>query len=404
MRNYPDIIDAFMEYTQYVEAPEKFLRWSIVSAVAGALERRVWIDFKGQKHCYPNMYTILVGPPGLVRKSTSSSMAFELLRPIEDLRFLATQFTPAALILQIQKSGQGRFFEWDGKSFNNSSVFIYSSEAINTLKQSEGQVVQLLTDLYDCGPDGWNEGICWSKETKGDGRIEIFNPCINFLGCSVPDWLVKSIGEEDLKSGFASRLLMVVHTTRPKRDFGWDEEVPSMRHMKQKLTEDLRSVSILKGPYKPTQDFKELFTTIDRDNKKFLERNPNETMFGYFARKPWHLLKLSQVLQASSSDEMTINAAMLQKAKDLIETLELEMKEAFGDVGKSKEAKNAEDIWQEIKEIEHPFTKRDLMGKFFDKEAKEILEAIARLKDMGRIKAEPINGNVQYQVVLSEPL
>lgn len=344
MRKFDNFIDAFMEYTQYVEAPERYLRWSAYSIISGALERRTWIRVKGEVNCYPNQFIMLVGPPGLVRKSSSSRKAIALLKHIKKLRFLATQFTGAAFILQLVSAADGseeRVFHHEGESFPNSSLYAYSSEAVNTLKDSEGAIIQLLTDLYDCGQiDEWsNEIPGFHKQTKGDGAIEVYNPCVNFLGCSTPEWLVRSIGKDDLKGGFASRVIFVVETTRPDRQHKWadEDDREDTGHMRKDLIRDLTEIAHMQGEYKTTLGFRKLFDDFDESIKVHLEQNPNDSMYGYHARKAWHSLKLSQAVSASKSNEMILEKESLETAIDLLEDIEKGMRKAFGKAGMSSE-------------------------------------------------------------------
>ena len=53
-----------MSFTSHEFAPELFRRWCAIAMVAGALERRVWTLNSGKK-TFPNLYTLLVAPPGV---------------------------------------------------------------------------------------------------------------------------------------------------------------------------------------------------------------------------------------------------------------------------------------------------------------------------------------------------
>ena len=389
-----------MDYTQYVEAPESFLRWSALSVIAGALERKVWINFKGQMDCYPNMYVIIVGPPGLVKKSTSSKKAFELLAPIEHLSFLATQFTDAALILQLNRAG-GRKVIINNTEYNNSSVYIYASEAINTLKPQYGGegngLIRLLTDFYDCGKSRWSNDVGWSKETKGDGRVNIFNPCVNLLGCSVPDWLVQSIGKEDLKSGFASRCLFVVHNEVPKRSFKWNFGTPDMTSMESKLTEDLIHISHLTGEYSVSEDFKVSWDVFDKHHKQYLLDNSSDKMYGYLARKPWHILKLSQIVKASRSDEMLLTEDDWDIAIKLLKDIEKPMYAAFGSTEVSRETHELFEIWEVLRKQEKALNFRQILVRFINKDTKTIQICLMKLIELGKLRLNP--GFMTYEVI-----
>lgn len=348
MRNYPDFVDAFLTYTEYVEAPEKFLRWSALSVVAGALGRKVWVNFKKQDLIFPNLYILLIGGAGITKKSTSSSFAVDLLSPIKGVRQMSTTFTPASLVEQLGRAGAGTQVPYKGKQYQHSSLFCYASEAVNTLKDKEGGVIHMLTDFYDCKPKGWNDEVAWVKETKGDGQTKIFNMCVNFLGCSTPDWLVKSLGTSEIQGGFASRVLFVSQDGMCDRDFGWDD-LPDRSGMAKKLTEDLQEINALTGELKTSKEYKEEFVRMDRENKLVcLELGEGHTMSSYYARKCIQVLKVSQVLHVSKGAKGPITAETLLEAKELIQELEVPLTERLTNMASSEEIQLADKIWKRI--------------------------------------------------------
>lgn len=85
-RHFDDWLKTYMLYTRDSESPDEFHFWTGVSTIAGALRRRVWIDMR--KFLWtPNFYIILVGPPGIVTKSTTTSVGYNLLRHVEGVHF-----------------------------------------------------------------------------------------------------------------------------------------------------------------------------------------------------------------------------------------------------------------------------------------------------------------------------
>ena len=85
-RNYADWLKAYLKYAEATEAPQHMHFWSGVSAVAGALRRKVWID-QAYFKWYPNFYIVLVAPPGIVSKSTTVGIAMDLLRKVPGIHF-----------------------------------------------------------------------------------------------------------------------------------------------------------------------------------------------------------------------------------------------------------------------------------------------------------------------------
>jgi len=404
VRNYSDFIEAFMSYTQYVEAPEKFLRWSAISTVAAALERKVWINFKDQISCYPNHFICLIGDPGLAKKSSSSRQAVSLLQNVDGVTFAAAQMTTAGLIDELRTVGARKSFEYQGLAYAHSAVYLYSSEAAVTLKgDMQNMLIQNLTDLYDCGPEGWNQDAAWLKRLKNE-ETKIFNPCINMLACSTPVWLVDSIGKENLDSGFASRIIFVVQKGRPERSFGW-KKTPSTRGMKQKLIDDLVEINHLQGEFETTRGFKDAFDELDEKNKYFIEKNPGHLMIGYYARKLWHCLKLSQVLQASRNGALLLNRKVLEDATVMIEGLEKDMEGAFQKATMRESGKLLVRVWNALRSMgSDPLPTENIRSKFIFEDASDVTRAINQLRILRKIKTVMTEGIICVQVIDTAPL
>ena len=60
-RSLENWLSAYVSYTDDTEAPREFHLWSAISAVAGALGRKCWIDM-GTFTLYPAFYIIFVAP------------------------------------------------------------------------------------------------------------------------------------------------------------------------------------------------------------------------------------------------------------------------------------------------------------------------------------------------------
>ena len=110
-RNFPDWIKAFIEYAGFGEAPRHMYFWVGASTIAGVLRRRVWID-QAYFRWHPNMYVILVAPPGIVSKSTTAGIGMRLLRQVPGIRFGPDVVTWQALVGAFAEASEA--FELDG--------------------------------------------------------------------------------------------------------------------------------------------------------------------------------------------------------------------------------------------------------------------------------------------------
>src|SRR6266436_9736192 len=63
-RRLPDWIEAFVAYTSGLPTPLIIRKWAAISAVAAALERKVWINSLNTE-LYPNLYVMVMAPPGI---------------------------------------------------------------------------------------------------------------------------------------------------------------------------------------------------------------------------------------------------------------------------------------------------------------------------------------------------
>src|SRR5215831_7830383 len=100
--------------------------WCGVSAVAGAIRRKAYIEM-GYFRWYPNFYIILVAPPGIVSKSTTASIAMRLLRQVPGVKFGPDVVTWQALVTAFAEA-QELFDVGNGNLETMSAITIESSE------------------------------------------------------------------------------------------------------------------------------------------------------------------------------------------------------------------------------------------------------------------------------------
>ena len=74
-------ISSLLDYVEDTESPRTFWVWSAISTVANALQRKVWLPF-GLDTLYPNLYILLVAPPGRCRKGAPIGFSKRILTEI----------------------------------------------------------------------------------------------------------------------------------------------------------------------------------------------------------------------------------------------------------------------------------------------------------------------------------
>jgi uncharacterized protein DUF3987 len=334
-RSNPNWLQAFVEYGSYGEAPLSMYFWVGVCTIAGALRRRVWIDLK-YFQWIPNFYVLLVAPPGIVAKSTTASVGMNLLRAVDGVKFGPDVVTWQALAKSFSEALE--FVEMpDGLQHGMSSLMIESSELGTFLNPQDREMVDFLVTLWD-GKKG-----AVRKLTKTQGEDVIENPCINLIACTTPAWIEGNFPEYMIGGGFTSRCIFVF--AEEKRQFvayphlvvpaGFDT-------MRQKLIDDLRIISELKG------QFVLLPETIKWGEKWYEEHYAtrpaylnNERFGGYIARKQTHIHKLAMILSAARTDTLEISADDLSSANKIVTSLESAMPKVFERIGMTPETRGA---------------------------------------------------------------
>src|SRR3990167_3769970 len=102
-RYFPNWLRAFAEHTELSEAPRAYHFWTGVSTIAGALRRQVWIDQRYFQWT-ANFYIVLVGPPGIVTKSTSMRTGIKMLQELPGVHMGPQSMTWQGLTLSLAES------------------------------------------------------------------------------------------------------------------------------------------------------------------------------------------------------------------------------------------------------------------------------------------------------------
>lgn len=324
-RIYDNWLEAFLRYTSYGEAPKRMYFWAGVSAIAGALERRVWIE-QSYFRWYPNMYIIFVAPPGIVAKSTTSGLAMELLQRVPSISFGSTILTWQSLIKEFEDSATS--FEYKDMMWPMSALMIESSELGNTINTEDRQLIDLLTALWD--------GKTVRKSTKYGGKEIVENPCINLIGCTTPSWIADNFSGYTIGGGLMSRMIFVYAEKKEKFVAYPIEHVPAdAEETKRKLAADLHSISSLVGEFQFTNDALKYGREWYEVASSTRPANLSDDRFsGYIARKQTHLHKLAMILSVARGNSLVIEVEDLANADLMLTDIEPELSLIFSRAGK----------------------------------------------------------------------
>lgn len=335
-RNFKDWLTAYVEYASFSEAPKRMHFWSGVSAIAGALRRRVWLDLGYFKwHC--NFYIILVAPPGVVSKSTTVSIAMNLLRKVTGVKFGPDVATWQALVTAFANSNEA--FPLGEEWMSQCALTLESSEFGNLVNPADRELIDMLVNLWD-SKDG---GI--SKVTKGNGSDTIENAWINIIACTTPAWIAGNFPEYVIGGGFTSRCLFVYADAKDKFVAYPHLDIPAnFRKTAEALVQDLEHISAtLVGPYEISKEALEWGTAwYEYHWKNKPDELDDDRFSGYLSRKQTHIHKTAMILAAAQRDEMVISVEDLKHASAMVTDLERDMQKVFARIGRTETSVQAE--------------------------------------------------------------
>ena len=335
VRNFPDWLSAYVKYAGVTEAPRRMHFWCGVSALAGVLRRRVWLDLKRYK-IYPNFYVCLVAPPGIIAKSTTIDVAMKLLRKVPGVNFGPDTVTWPALVTAFAAASES--FAYGDSWYPMSAFTLEASELGSLLTPQDREMVSLYITLWD-GRDSY------VKATKNNGNDTIEAPWINMLAGPTPNWIADNMPAATIGGGLTSRIIFVYGNQKEKYIAWVDEHVdPLDAALSEKLSQDLEYIATnLVGPFSVTKAARDW----ERERYEHFWRveslNMNSALLeGYAARKQTHLFKTAMIASVSHRDDRVIDIEDLQLAATMLDAIEPDMQKVFATIGRTDDSIQAE--------------------------------------------------------------
>jgi hypothetical protein len=180
------------------EIPDVYHIWSFIAAIAAAVGDKIWYSkFKHMK-LTPNMYTLLVGPSGS-GKDIAISVALSFIKKFPIVKLYAGRATAPYIIDFLAKSADGK------PPLGHSRMFLVTPELAMSVGSGNmaDEFVRLTTALYTGAEYPITEG------TRTSGTHVILNPCLNFLGGTTEDWMMRALTRDAIEGGFFARIAVV---------------------------------------------------------------------------------------------------------------------------------------------------------------------------------------------------
>lgn len=351
-RHFPSWLSAYQSYASISEAPKRMHTWCAIGTIAGALRRKVWIDMR-RFMWYPSFYIILVGPPGIVTKSTTIDTGASLLKRIPGIKFGPDSITWQALVTAFAAAAED--FEYAGEWYPMSALTFTSAEFGSLVDLRNNDMVNLLIEM-------WDGKKSYEKITKMSGNDIISAPWINMMAATTPSWITDTMPPGMIGGGLSSRCIFVYADEKEHFVAYPDEHIHKASDLKHQedLVEDLIAISELAGPFSISPAARTWGRKWYTDLWESAKRQMDDRMvIGYLARKQTHLHKTGMVLSASRGDSYIIEEEDLNLANLMLGDLERDMPRVFANIGASRKAMDTQRFISYVQAVGGPILLKD---------------------------------------------
>lgn len=328
-----DWISDFVHYTRHTGSPEIFRKWTAISIIGAALERKVWVWTKGSV-LYPNAYIVLVAPPG-VGKSEMTWRAGSFVRELKSHHVAHSSVTKAALIDNLKEAGRTVVREMEIPAVVNfNSLYICSNELGVLLPSYDPEFMNTLTDIWD------NKAYSEKRRTK-DLVIEMKNPQLNMLAACPPGYVMSMLPEGAWDQGFTSRTLFIYSGESIMVDLF--DQPPEDDEGRKTLLESLKTIGSIYGKIEWEEEAKSVIRNWLSEGCPPAPDHPR--LFAYLPRRIVHVLKLAMIMCISETQALVMKPDHILRAIDYLIEAELNMPDIFKAGGASSHARIIQETW-----------------------------------------------------------
>lgn len=341
-----------------ITSPQSFIDFGWYYTVAAALQRRVWCGPE-HKPIFPNIYVILVAPPGVGKglvikeveyllryhyledpnapakaapdanvttvdphvvaainaanyaQATNGEMKRTMKKPLL-IPLAANATTFEALVRSMTKATRRINYMKHDEKLGKNVLQIYTHcslafclEEISSLfRRHTEDVANFLLQAYDCGN--------YEYDTKTQGNDEIHRCCLNFFGGTTPVFMESTFNDKLLNDGFSSRTWFIVEQRNRFDKLLIPPLSPEQTEARAHLAEHVKRLSKLYGHIEyETEAWKWLEHWWEQPDRPRANKSPK--LDAYYGRKNIHSQKLAQILHFSEDADMNEHGAPLRK-------------------------------------------------------------------------------------------
>lgn len=332
-RKLSSFVSAFIQYTANTGSPTLFRKWTAISLVAAALERKVWIR-TSKGILYPNIFAVLAGPAG-IGKTVAAGEIPALMEVLEEHHLAPTSVMKAGLIDALRDADRRIVRPSDNPPVHTfNSLYIVANELGVLLPGYDNDFMNVLTDLYDC------RFYSERRRTK-DLKFKIENPQVNLLAATTPSYLNSLMPEGAWDQGFISRVMLIYSGLAESVDLF--TERAQDKALYSALRADLKELGNLFGKISFSAEAVEAFR--EWVGKKEEPRPDHPKLQHYCSRRQAHLLKLCMVACAATGNDLIVTIDHYAEAFDWLLEAEASMPDIFKSMTMGGSSRVMDETW-----------------------------------------------------------
>jgi energy-coupling factor transporter ATP-binding protein EcfA2 len=373
-----NFIASYLKYNEGNEVNTSYHQWCALSALASAASRKVWIDM-GYFVVYPNLYVVLLGPPGN-GKTTGMNIMARMLTKVGSIPMSADCQSAQDIVKMLSApESQVSFILPNGEPFIYTPHNLFLTELSNFVAIDPANMIDFLVTIYD-------KEDRYAKRTLRHGEQVIIAPFFNMLACTVPDTIVKYFKNDIVSGGFSRRAVFILEDYKEDRRVPRPVVTPEQQKAHDECVAWCMKLQTVGGKFTMTPEADKWW---DRWYKtRIMTNDPNLANFD--RTKPTQLLKLAMLLQLGRSLELTIDVEILETGLAMLDQIIIRLPEIFAFVGRNELAHISGKLEGMLRRAGAPMPEREVIGRLWrDATTAETLQIIMAMVENGRLVRIP---------------
>lgn len=317
----------YMLFSSGSEVAENYHFWAGIYALSAIVNRRVWISL-GQYNLYPNLYIILLGPPGS-GKDLAMDTSRLVVEDVGGVKFSGDAQTKESLVRYLRDDCPVQIVV-NGEYQTITPIAMYATELSHLLGANSGHMIDFLTTIYTK-----DKRYVTKTKNKGDDVIE--RPFLGLLAGTTQDWITTYLKSDIIGGGFTRRVIFVNEQARASiRDKSKRRPfltvTPEQAEARKKVLEYGEVLKSVVGEFSWSPEAKAEYERwyINRD----IPEDPDT--LGYYLTKPNQVLKVAMVVSLSESTDLVLRKEHWDVAMALLDKTETSLTHVFQGIGRNE--------------------------------------------------------------------